>query len=1063
MPGVIPIPCPACGTPLPPGVRPEFCPQCLLRDAAEDTAILAKPSLSVRCVGDYELLEEIARGGMGVVFRARQRSLGRIVAVKLLLGGHFASETARARFQEEAAAAAALQHPNIVAIHESGEQDGLPYFSMDFIEGRTLADLVRDGPILPARAAQYVTLATRAIAHGHAHGILHRDLKPSNVLIDAFDQPRVTDFGLAKRLAGSTPDLTATGQVLGTPAYTAPEQSTAGASHRSDVYSLGALLYHLLTGRAPFQGDSVEAILTQVAGSDPIPPRQLNPSVPRDLENICLRCLEKDPGRRYASANDLADDLDRFLSHAPVHARPIGLPSRLWRWSRRHRGISVLISLLTLVLAGSAIGATLVANRIAHAERTAREGLRTSLLNEARALRLRADPLARADILARVSSARDLGLDPGTTLRARAEAAAAAALPIVTYERHWALPPDASPERVWMSPDAAVRFEVIGTNSVRIQTLSGTTNWILTGSRVVLAIEEVSPDLTHVLLRHPEGVGIWSLSARSNLFQGARPLGAATFSPRGNFAVVEEGHDGLVVIDLPEATIRSRPRVPDPIPNGDRGWAHLSVSPNGAYIAGGRVRTNVTDILRVTDGRHLARLPHAEPVTATAWHPTTTLLATGTRTGRTSLWRYLSANPSEWQPSFTLPGTEGSIIDLHFNPSGRLLAAATSNRRIHVASLQTRRPVFDVPAIARGFTFDEDGTRLGPILHQNQLCQIQFSNSPVVADREVSSLRTDILGIDTTAPVAATFSYSRGTLLDPRSGRELVPVNTAGTRDFRVHPSGESLFAVDSRGISRWSLVEAGPDLLEVGERWPWLVGSRWHGLSFNREGTRLAVANPADATVLLLDVPRTNVLASFGPHPGVEYPALSPDAAWLATASPLDRRVRIWDTASSNQVLQLNVGDRPRAAFSSNGRWLLASGRTATLLETRSWSGVPLKAPDLGSEISAAAFSPDSTLLAIASSDQEIHLFTLPGASHVLTLHGRFPTRVTALGITHGNATLFACGVEGSIRTWQLDRLRAELRSLQLDWLPAPPQGTAPATPESRPGLRVRIVPQPR
>jgi WD40 repeat protein/predicted Ser/Thr protein kinase len=300
---------------------------------------------------DYELLEEIARGGMGVIYRARQLSLNRIVALKMILGGQFAGNQEVLRFRSEAEAAAHLQHPNIVRIHETGEHDGHRYFSMDYVEGRTLAELVRDAPLPAQRAAKYTCKIAEAIHYAHLQGILHRDLKPSNIIIDKNDEPLVTDFGLAKRMRHNF-GVTVTGQVLGTPNFMPPEQTSARSGEvgpGSDVYALGGILYYLLTARPPFQAESLDQVITQVLNAEPISPRLLNPSVPRDLETITLKCLEKETSRRYQSAQDLADELGRFQRREPIHARPITAPERLWRWSRRKPVLALLIMLLLVV------------------------------------------------------------------------------------------------------------------------------------------------------------------------------------------------------------------------------------------------------------------------------------------------------------------------------------------------------------------------------------------------------------------------------------------------------------------------------------------------------------------------------------------------------------------------------------------------------------------------------------------------------------------------------------------------------------------------------------------
>ena len=298
--------------------------------------------------GDYVLEREIGHGGMGVVYQARQLSLNRTVAVKLLLLGRYASAESIERLRREAQSAAALQHPNIVAIHEVGEHDGQHFIAMEFVEGRNLAEILGDGPLPPKRAAEYACAIARAIHHAHQKGVLHRDLKPSNVLIDQEDKVRLTDFGLAKKLDGSG-DLTNTGQLVGTPNYLSPEAAAGGAAEvgpASDIYGIGALLYELLTGLPPFQANSLQETLLRIRDSEPIRPRVLNSDVPHDLETICLQCLAKEPKRRYASAALLAEDLQAFLEGRPVQARRPGLFLIFQKWAQRN---------IAAVLVGSAI------------------------------------------------------------------------------------------------------------------------------------------------------------------------------------------------------------------------------------------------------------------------------------------------------------------------------------------------------------------------------------------------------------------------------------------------------------------------------------------------------------------------------------------------------------------------------------------------------------------------------------------------------------------------------------------------------------------------------------
>ena len=334
------------------------------------------PGTKVRYFGDYELVEEIARGGMGVVYKARQVNLNRIVALKMILAGQLAGEDDVKRFYTEAEAAAKLDHPGIVPIFEIGEHEGQHYFSMGYIEGSSLANRVADGPLPPREAAEMVVKIAAAVEYAHQQGIIHRDLKPANVLLDANGQPRVTDFGLAKQMKVDS-GLTGTGQILGTPSYMPPEQA-AGKSDEigpaADVYALGAILYCLLTGRPPFQSSNPMDTLLAVLDQEPVPPRQLNAQTPWDLETIALKCLVKSPPRRYATARELADELERYLAGRPILARPVGRVERAWRWCKRNPVVASLSAAICLAIVGIAIGGSIVAVHEAGLRQAAEEG-----------------------------------------------------------------------------------------------------------------------------------------------------------------------------------------------------------------------------------------------------------------------------------------------------------------------------------------------------------------------------------------------------------------------------------------------------------------------------------------------------------------------------------------------------------------------------------------------------------------------------------------------------------------------------------------------------------------
>ncbi len=299
-------------------------------------------------LGDYELLEEVGRGGQGVVFRARQKSLNRTVALKVIRLGQWASKAHLKRFRLEAEAAARLEHPGIVPIHEVGERDGSCYFSMKFVEGGQLDEVARREPLPIRRAAELIAKVARTVHYAHEHGILHRDIKPGNILLDAKGEPHLTDFGLA-RLVESDSSVTQTLDVLGTPSYMAPEQAggnNAAVSSTTDVYGLGAVLYQLLTDQPPFAGGTTYETIKLLLDTDPRQPRLLNPKIDRDLSTICLKCLEKDPKRRYSSALALAEDLERWLKHEPIAARHVGPLVRGRKWVRRNPSIAVMAAML---------------------------------------------------------------------------------------------------------------------------------------------------------------------------------------------------------------------------------------------------------------------------------------------------------------------------------------------------------------------------------------------------------------------------------------------------------------------------------------------------------------------------------------------------------------------------------------------------------------------------------------------------------------------------------------------------------------------------------------------
>jgi TolB-like protein/tRNA A-37 threonylcarbamoyl transferase component Bud32 len=368
--------CSRCGAEIPADAPEGGCPKCLYEAAlsvfasesvngGDHSGDMDKPAREATRserlakilgeLGDYELLEEIGRGGQGVVFRARQKSLNRIVALKVISLGQWASQAHVKRFRREAEAAASLDHPSIVPIYEVGERDGQCYFSMKFVEGGQLDEVVNRAPMSIRRAAESIAKVARTVHYAHEHGILHRDIKPGNILLDAKGEPHLTDFGLA-RLVETESTMTRTLEVLGTPSYMSPEQAMGNnsvVSSVTDVYGLGAVFYQLLTGQPPFAGGATYETIKLLLDTEPKQPRLLNPKIDRDLSTICLKCLEKDPKRRYSSALALAEDLERWLKHEPIHARHTGVFTRSRKWVQRNPTSALLVACLVALAAAA--------------------------------------------------------------------------------------------------------------------------------------------------------------------------------------------------------------------------------------------------------------------------------------------------------------------------------------------------------------------------------------------------------------------------------------------------------------------------------------------------------------------------------------------------------------------------------------------------------------------------------------------------------------------------------------------------------------------------------------
>jgi serine/threonine protein kinase len=623
-------------------------------------------------VGEYEILGELGRGAMGVVYKACHARLRRVVALKMLPGGEFASDGDRGRFLAEAEAVARLQHPNIVQIFDFGQWTDtagappVPYFTLEYVDGGNLNTRLGGKPQPPDRAAEWLLTLARAVQHAHRHGIVHRDLKPSNVLVTTEGQLKLCDFGVAKVLTGSTHD-TLGGLLVGTPEYMAPEQARGQARHAgpaADVYALGTMLYAMLTGRPPFQSASMLETLEQVRSQEPVPPRRLQPSVPHDLQTICLKCLPKDPRRRYATAAALAEDLDRFLARRPILARPATLLEQAWKRARRRPTEAMLVS---AIAATAILGFSLVISQWRRAEsKAAAEAAANVRAQQARRLSLEQQAelalrqgLALCDegevkhgllwlgrSLQLATSAQTEGLDRPIRINiaawedqlCRPRAGLALREPIAALA---------------FSPEGRSLAVIAGNDAVRIGDAAGTGRPM---AAEPLPIARPARRIAFV----PRGEGLLATAAddaRVMIWDHAarRPAGPALLHPTGRsvVAIVPSPDGRLLITCCDDGSIRrwdvaTGQQMGGTLQHGNgAGDRTLAASPDGRTLISGGEDGMALRWDLATGRRIDPPMRHASAITAIAFGRDGRCILTGTRDGRLYVWNAeVPASPS---------------------------------------------------------------------------------------------------------------------------------------------------------------------------------------------------------------------------------------------------------------------------------------------------------------------------------------------------------------------------------------------------------------------------------
>jgi WD40 repeat protein len=1022
-------------------------------------------------VPGYEILSELGRGGMGVVYQARQVQLNRLVALKMILSGGHAGEEERTRFRVEAEAVARLQHPGIVQIYEIGESEGRPFFSLEFVEGGNLDRKIAGTPLAARQAATLIETLARAVHAAHQKGIVHRDLKPANVLLTADGTPKITDFGLAKYL-DSERGQTQSGAILGTPSYMAPEQASGrgkAVGPATDVYALGAILYECLTGRPPFKAETPLDTLMQVMSEEPLPPSRLQPKVPRDLEPICLKCLEKAPARRYGSALALAEDLRCWLAGEPTQARPVGTWGRLAKWARRRPAVA---GLLAAVVGVAAVGLGLVLWQWQRAEGQRRRAEQQSRLAEkqrglAEQQSRLADRRRRQAVAARQTAEQRVAENYLERGLAACNTEGDAALGVLWLARALEAVPahEANLDHVirtnltaWCRGLHPLRAVLPHAGQVQAVAFSPDGKTILTGSgeedrgsgearlwsaatgQPLLAPLRHQGPVTAVAFS-PDGktvcTGSWDDTARLWSAVTGQPL-TVPLKHLGTVWSVVFSRDGKTVLtrsgDLGKGEVRlwsaATGRELTPPLRHPRGIMAVALSPDGQEVltgsGAGEMKPGEARLWSAATGQPLGPpLKHQGPVTAAAFSPDGKAILTGSEDGTAQLWKTPSG-----QPLGPLLRHQGPVTAVAFGPDGQTVLTASgswedSSGEVRLWSAATGEPLTP------------------PLHHQERVSVVAFSRSG-------AAVLTGSL--DNTAR-----------LWDPATGQPLGPPlrHQGPVTAVAFSPDGKTVLTAGGDEARLWSAATGTAFRPPLRHR-DWVTG-----VAISRDGKGVLTGS-LDGTAQLWSAATGQPLGKPLQHQKpVQAAAFSPDGKVLLTGGndgaarlwwftekgepvnrPLHHQARVQAVAFSPDGKTVLTGSRDRTAqlwlvatglrlasplrhrgwvtavaFSPDGRKVLTVSWDALSVrgEARLWSaatgqplGPPLRHEDL---VNAAAFSPDGRTVLTGSDDRTARLWSAATSRPLTTL--LHPGRVTAVAFSPDGKAVLTGGQDKTARLW--------------------------------------------
>jgi WD40 repeat protein len=992
-------------------------------DSRTPVCLPAPATTEVIQVPDYEILEELGRGGMGVVYNARQVKLNRLVALKMILAGGRAGAAQLPRFRTEAEAIARLQHPNIVAVYEVGEHQGMPFLALEFCAGGSLDRKLAGSPVPAEQAARLVEALARAMHVAHLANVIHRDLKPANVLLGDDGTPKITDFGLAKKL--DEVGQTHTGDVMGTPSYMAPEQARGSKDigPAADVYALGAILYELLGGRPPFKAATVYDTLVQVISEEPAPPRRLNAQVPADLETICLKCLHKEPVRRYSSAAELADDLGRYLAGEPIRARPVSATERAWKWARRRPAVAGLLLALVL-LTGAALGtiAVFYHNAVWQAAEALREAERARQAEQqAEHERDHAHAMER---IARQEQSKTLAEKKRAEKQLTRAEWLLYASQVQAAQREWEAG-DAA--RAWEHLDAC-RWDYRGLEHRCLVSLFEQNQTSLRGHADTVWAVAISPDGSRIASGGQDSiVKVWdsrSGRARLTLAGHTRQVSCVAFSPDSSRIVSGSVDRSLKVWDA------SSGRLLRTLQGHAKPVNSVAISADGRRIVSGS-SDNTVKVWDAGTGEELRTLRgHSNWVSGVAISPD------GRRIVSSSGDRTLQVRDGRSPPaSHTLRGHTGYVWCVALSPDGRRIVSGSSDHTAKVWDCSTGKLLHTLGGHAdtvRGVAVSPDGRTVITASRDRTL---------KVWDLKTAQERFTLRGHTSWVTCVAAGPDGHGIVSggDDRTVKVWYMNTAQGLPALKVPPTVVYTVAIDP---DSHRIASAGGDgavtVCDMKTRQVLRVlrgHTSWvNCVLFSPDGQRI-VSGSNDTTVKVWEA-RTGKLLRIlrgrgGKAGGVRRVAISRDGARIVGAGG-EGAVTVWDAKTGAELFSVQAPVAVNSvAISSGGRWIVTGGKVGQLevwdLKTRkarlAWEGHTSWVNDL-------AISPDDQRIVSGGGDDLVKVWNARTGRNLLTLHGH-TNQVNSVAISPDGSRIVSGSWDKTVKVWEA-RTGQELLTLK-------------------------------